>query len=158
MHPPTCPYTFMYKLCAPSCCQLLVAKAIFHTLIAHHPALVIITMGKLIRTCTVCNIVSKVDGVATIATKITLFVMLIGHTTQFEAFQSQFFNQIWQIHCALQPAQVPRSPDSAIFAQRWQNQLLYPLHLHALGNKLHAYIEEEESLGTKLLKGYDIHT
>ena len=44
MHPPTCPYTFVYKFCAPPG-----TKDNFHPLMACHPALVIIFHGTLIR-------------------------------------------------------------------------------------------------------------
>ena len=48
MRPPTHPYTLVYKFA-----RHLVAKGIFHALIALHPALVIIFHGALIRRCMV---------------------------------------------------------------------------------------------------------
>ena len=51
MCPPTRPYTFVYKFCAPPGCE--VAKDNFHALMMRHPALIIIFYGALIRSDTV---------------------------------------------------------------------------------------------------------
>ena len=64
-----------------------------------------------------------------------VFATLVGLTKRFEAYSSQFFDNIDRYVVYLQVDQMPRSQDLAIFVlttdNNRQNRLLYPLRMHA---------------------------